>query len=223
MQPSCITESAPTVARPTLGSSVRHVDEVADLAAIFESAANVVVLRRRLGSGVTDDVDRLVGEVGFGVVLAVANDAELPRKLAGAFEGWPHLARDVATWAGVVADLSGSARVGIRLVRTDVAMCPRLHVDRVTLRAVCAYRGMGTEFAASEDVDRRWLGHAAEGRSDAESGLLRAPGCIQAAGEGDVVLLKGEEWPGNARRGAVHRSPAASPAHPRVVLTIDPL
>jgi hypothetical protein len=100
-------------------------------------------------------------------------------------------------------------------------MCPRLHVDRVTLRAVATYVGAGTEYLSNEDVDRRWLGHAARGAPDHLSGLVRSGGVIQAAQPGDIVLLKGEAWPENVGGGAVHRSPAVTDATPRVVMTLD--
>jgi hypothetical protein len=102
-------------------------------------------------------------------------------------------------------------------------MCPRFHVDRVTLRVVSTYQGRGTELVAHEHVDRRYLGHAARGAADEESGLLRVPGCVCVARPFDIVLLKGEAWPDNAGRGAVHRSPAASAEAPRLVMTLDPL
>ena len=78
-------------------------------------------------------------------------------------------------------------------------------------------------FVSNEHVDRSKLGHAAKGMRDEESGLLSSVQRILAADEGELVLLKGEAWPDNGGRGAVHRSPAVSDATPRLVLTLDPL
>lgn len=76
---------------------------------------------------------------------------------------------------------------------------------------------------AEQDVDRSWLGHAAKGRADELSGLMRPGAQIVRAAAGDVVLLKGDSWPGNAGRGAIHRSPAQSANEARLVLTLDAL
>jgi hypothetical protein len=48
-------------------------------------------------------------------------------------------------------------------------------------------------------------------------------GGVLAAQAGDIVLLKGETWPDNAGRGAIHRSASASAQTPRLVMTLDPL
>lgn len=134
-----------------------------------------------------------------------------------------HLAAELDFWSEVLAELTGCELVGVRLARLEAAMCPRFHTDTVTVRLVSTIMGNGTEYLAEEDVDRRWLGHAAQGKTDELSGLLRAGARIQRAETGDVVLLKGEAWRNNARRGAVHRSPQASPGPPRLVMTLEPL
>ncbi|MET0403973.1 MAG: DUF1826 domain-containing protein [Cystobacter sp.] len=67
----------------------------------------------------------------------------------------------------------------------------------------------------------RGLGHASRKAEDSE--LLLPGGSVRAASTGDLVLLKGEAWPDNQGRGAVHRSPTASTDTPRLVLTLDPL
>ncbi|KAL3139461.1 hypothetical protein ABBQ38_003791 [Trebouxia sp. C0009 RCD-2024] len=41
------------------------------------------------------------------------------------------------------------------------------------------------------------------------------------AGEWDIVVLKGNAFPGNEGYGAVHKSPAASEESPRLLLTLD--
>lgn len=102
-------------------------------------------------------------------------------------------------------------------------MCPRLHVDRVALRLVCTYHGPGTEFVPSERFDRTWLGHAWH-RDHARPQTTCEPNDgVLAARTGDIVLLKGETWPDNAGRGAIHRSASASAQTPRLVMTLDPL
>ena len=202
--------------------SVRTVHALADLTAIFESIVNVVVLRRAVPGELAPEVRQAIDQRSF-TRLAVVAPGVSQQQLAALLPDLPWLASDVHLWVEVLADLTGSERVGVRLATVETAMCPRLHVDHVTLRAVCTYGGPGTEYVANEDVDRRWLGHASRGMPDEDSGLLLRSRSVLAASPGDLVLLKGEAWPDNAERGAVHRSPIASAAAPRLLLTLDPL
>lgn len=156
-------------------------------------------------------------------MLTAVPGSQSQKALRAALLAAPGLAEDLAAWVDVLAELTGSERIGVRFARVSTAMCPRLHVDRVTLRVVGTYVGAGTEYLSNDDVDRRWLGHAARGAPDHLSGLLRPGGVIQAAQPGDIVLLKGEAWPDNAGGGAVHRSPAVTDSTPRLVMTLDPL
>ena len=95
-----------------------------------------------------------------------------------------------------------------------------LYADRVGLRLICTLRGPGTEWLDGTDVDRRWLGAA--GIADEATGLLRAGAVVHGLGAGDVGIFKGESWPGNHGRGAVHRSPASDGGW-RLLVTLDSL
>jgi len=204
-------------------SSVRRAATVADLTAIFETSANVVLHPRRLASGVQAEAERAASQRNFRLIASIAMSP------SGAFEPplalveLPALAADVLHWVEAFAELTGANLVGVRMARLEAPMCPRFHTDRVTLRLVATYLGPGTEVLAEQDVDRSWLGHAAKGRADELSGLMRPGAQIVRAAAGDVVLLKGDSWPGNAGRGAIHRSPAQSANEARLVLTLDAL
>jgi hypothetical protein len=202
--------------------SVRCVDEIAGLAELFDVGAHVVHLRRALPEGVRAAAWRLVAEPGLRVAVLVpltrAGRAQLREDVPSG-----DLAEELCFWAELMGELTGCTSVGIRCARLDAAMCPRFHVDRVGVRLVTTLVGPGTEYVASEHVNRAMLGHAAGGASDATSGLLRPGAVIARAEPGDVVLMKGESWPGNTGCGAVHRSPATQADAPRLVVTIDPL
>ena len=213
---------APTIGEPRSESSARSVDDVAALSALFEDAVNVVVLSRTLDSVIMGELQVALAQPSLRILTSVT-PSEGPGALMAQMTALPRLAQEVHFWTEVLAELTGCELVGVRLARLEAAMCPRFHVDKVTVRVVSAFAGHGTEYLAEEDVDRRWLGHAARGVSDEASGLMRPGARIRRAEASDVVLLKGEAWPKNAGRGAVHRSPAASSASPRLVLTLDPL
>jgi len=204
-------------------SSLRTVDDVPDLEVFFNPSVNVVTLRRTPTAGLVDEARRVVTrEEGFQRLFTLVPGAArstMEEELAE----FPRLADDILSWVDLVTDLTDAKLVGVRLTRATSAMCPRFHTDRVTVRLVTTYAGLGTEFVATQHADRGLLGHAAAGVPDEESGLLLKPDCIRQADPFDVVFLKGEAWPGNAGRGAVHRSPEASPSAPRLVLTLAPL
>lgn len=213
---------APTINEPRSGSSARIVDDVAGLSALFEEGVNVVVLSKRLDPVTIGEAQAALSRPLFRLLSSV-KPSDGPGPLRAQMTGLPHLAEEVHFWTEVLAELTGCEIVGIRLARLEAAMCPRFHVDKVTVRVVSTFAGDGTEYLAEEDLDRRWLGHAASGVSDEASGLMRPGARVRRAQAYDVVLLKGEAWPNNAGRGAVHRSPSASAASPRLVMTLDPL
>lgn len=202
--------------------SDRTVDSVAGLSAIFEEGVNIVALSRRLDAAIVEEARVALAQPSFRLLTSIT-PSNGPGALLAQLPEFSHLAAELHFWTEVLADLTGCERVGVRLARLEAAMCPRFHVDKVTVRVVSTFAGNGTEYLAEEDVDRRWLGHAAQGASDEASGLLRRGARIRRAAVGDVVLLKGEAWPDNTGRGAVHRSPGASSTSPRLVMTLDPL
>ena len=44
---------------------------------------------------------------------------------------------------------------------------------------------------------------------------------IQHLSEGDIALLKGDEWEGNEGFGVIHRSPSLNDNETRLLLTLD--
>jgi hypothetical protein len=125
--------------------------------------------------------------------------------------------RELAELYGVLADAED---LGLRLCVTRGQPCPRFHVDRVGLRLICTLRGPGTQWLEHADVDRRRLG--LPGTTDEASGLLRRGAVVQALAPFDVGIFKGEAWPGNGGRGAVHRSPPTDGGW-RLLATFDSL
>jgi Protein of unknown function (DUF1826) len=206
---------------PATGTA-RLVREVADLSVLFADDVNVVALSRPLESGLLEQVQSVLARPCFRVMTPLTPSQGVA-ELQARMPDLPRLAAEVHFWSEVLADLTGCEQVGVRLARVESAMCPRFHVDQLTVRVVSTFWGSGTEYLVEEDVDRRWLGHAAPGVEGEARGVLRAGARVRRAQAGDVLLLKGEAWPGNAGRGAVHRSPPASADAPRLVLTLDPL
>ena len=142
-----------------------------------------------------------------GALLGPAGDSPDLRRAIRALE------RDVAAVVrsfGQCAD-QPVAVVAVSLLRRT--LCSKLHVDHVPLRVMVTYLGAGTEIL-SEPASLA-ISLAARRGGDALGDLAKSlvggaalsAGAARCAEECEVVLLKGERWPGNEGRAIVHRSP----------------
>lgn len=188
-----------------------NADGLEDLARIFEPSVNLVRLRRTVPHGVQSYLNALEG-AGItlnGVRSIVLAGAPFPADALPDLPGRDALQREIQDLSELLADLTGCPRTGIRIEMPDQAMCPRMHVDHVTLRLITTWQGPGTEWLDEAGADRSLLG---------TDHVIRAQAFVHRANTGDILVLKGERWPGNSGGGVVHRSPPAEGARPRRVL-----
>jgi len=131
---------------------------------------------------------------------------------------WSDLRRLIPTFAAI----TGDDEVVVRLHTIRDGMCEKLHADYVTLRMLCTYAGPGTQWVAPGDVVREHLRRTDLPVEEANAAVLRHPNALRQVQAGDVLVLKGEMWPANPGRGAVHRSPPIDTSGPpRLLLRID--
>lgn len=113
------------------------------------------------------------------------------------------LVDDIAALAAVFAEIMATASLRLRLDVVATTPCPKFHIDSVTARLVCTYRGPGTEYGISTDGD--------EPRR-----VFRVP-------TGAPILLRGRLWPEGPPSGLLHRSPRLEGTdETRLVLVLDP-
>jgi hypothetical protein len=189
--------------------------DVAELARIFQPDCHLMCLRRQVPPDLAGFLHAAFasGALRSGRRAVIDAGAALPPDMLPDLPGRDAVHEDVSRLSGLLADLTGCPRAGVRIEVLDRAMCPRWHVDQVGLRLLTTWIGPATEWLAEHCADRRLLG------SDAV--MVDASG-IGRAGTGDVVLMKGEHWPDNAGRGVIHRSPALSTPHRvRIVAAFD--
>lgn len=143
------------------------------------------------------------------VILPPAAVAETVRALcdsAGTPDG-PERARlvdDIAALADVFAGLMRARLLRLRLDPVATDACRRFHVDAVTARLVCTYRGAGTQY-----------GLAAAGAD---------PGHVFSLPTGAAMVMRGTLWPERPASGLVHRSPPiAGSGATRLLLALDPV
>lgn len=79
--------------------------------------------------------------------------------------------------------------------------CSRWHRDNYTCRAIITYNGPGTEYVEHENVNFWELANC--GNNDH---IIRDKTQILSANAADILLMKGELFPGSAK-GLVHKSP----------------
>lgn len=153
-------------------------------------------------------------------------DPQAPR-LAGYFQHLPdsqgrdEFIADLHFMCQLYGDLLEPDQIGFRLRYLESAMCPKFHVDRVGVRLICTYYGQGTEWLENHNIDRAWLGNRAANLLEMEQRLIHDSSAIQNLPTGSIGLLKGESSEENTGNGIVHRSPAVTPAKPRLLMTLD--
>lgn len=114
------------------------------------------------------------------------------------------LVDDIAALAGVFAGLVRARWLRLRLDVVTTNACRRFHVDAVTARLVCTYRGTGTQYGVSTG--------GAEPRR-----VFTVP-------TGAPIILRGTSWPEQPRSGLRHRSPPIEgTGETRAVLVLDPV
>lgn len=195
----------------------RDVGEPADLALVLDPDCNLVRLARPVPAGLTDYLQaaHAAGVLRSGVRAELLPGAPLPADTLPDLPGRDALREEVRQLASLLADLTDCPKVALRIEVLERAMCPRLHIDHVGLRLLCTWIGPATEWLDDADADRSRLG---------TDDVMPDPSALRRADAGDILILKGEGWPGNAGHGVIHRSPALTPAQPlRIIAALDAL
>lgn len=190
---------------------------------IYEDDINIAVWQRELTDELAQTVKYILDTKPGLQLSATVTPQNAHNAISNALPDTPATAAlcdDISQLVDMFCSLFDLEQAGLRLVVLDRAMCPRFHVDRVPCRLVTTYQGIATQWLPHDFVDRTKLGTGNEGLPDEQSGLFQQAADIQQLNQGDVALLKGESWQGNAGAGLVHRSPHVADAR-RMLLTLD--
>jgi hypothetical protein len=194
------------------------------LSDIYREDTNIVIWQRNLSNELTAAVSEFLQKnAKKAVVLAVTpqNTHDVLKDTFGGSEALTTLSDDIALLVDMFCCLFDLKQAGLRLTILDRAMCPRFHFDRIPCRLVTTYQGIATQWLNHAVVDRSKLGADNQGKSDEQSGLFNNLEDINRLREGDVALLKGENWDETQGAGLVHRSPPVSAGERRLLLTLD--
>jgi hypothetical protein len=109
---------------------------------------------------------------------------------------------DVVALAVIFADLMQSPYLRLRLAAVTSNACRKFHIDAITGRLVCTYRGIGTQYGISRNG--------------------RDPSLVFTVPTGAPILLRGTHWPEKPASGLLHRSPPIEGSgETRLVLVLD--
>lgn len=111
---------------------------------------------------------------------------------------------DVAALSTMFATLMTTEHLRLRLEAVSTNACRKFHVDALTARLVCTYRGLGTQYGVS------YTG--------------ADPARVFTTPTGAPILLRGTHWSEQTASGVLHRSPPiAGTGATRLVLVLDPI
>lgn len=114
------------------------------------------------------------------------------------------LIADAAKLAGEFAQLMKAPGLRLRFDVVTTNACRKFHVDVLTARLICTYRGTGTQYGLS--------------LNGAE------PDDIFTVPTGSPIILRGKLWPEHPSAGVRHRSPPIEgTGETRLVLVLDPV
>lgn len=114
------------------------------------------------------------------------------------------LIEDISALAQIFSKLVCVKLLRLRLEAVSDDACRKFHIDAVTARLVCTYRGPGTQYGISTD------GHV--------------PRRVFSVPTGAPALFRGALWPEDPPSGLLHRSPPIEGTGlTRLVLVFDPV
>ena len=115
------------------------------------------------------------------------------------------LINDISALADMFSDVMDARWLRLRLDVVDGNACRRFHVDRITARLICTYRGTGTQYGVTTDANED-------------------PQTIHTVPTGSPFVMRGTLWPVTPDLGLLHRSPPIEgTGETRLVLVLDPI
>lgn len=111
---------------------------------------------------------------------------------------------DIAALAEMFGQVMRAPFLRLRLDVVTTNACRKFHIDAVTARLVCTYRGTGTQYGVAKNG--------------------ADPDPVLTVPTGAPFLLRGTKWPETPRSGLLHRSPPIEGSgETRLLLVLDPI
>jgi Protein of unknown function (DUF1826) len=212
----------------SVGCSARLANSAGVFEQLFEEQVQLCIWRRAPDEILRAYLERSVRSGAWERRMEVSvREPSLDEKVRGLLAGFEEdlgrvrWATELLCLIDLFAALSDTQRVGVRMVATPRCTCPRFHTDTGALRLLCTWVGEGQEWLAQEDGVATATGSMSVSNELSVAGRAHSGATVRRMDTFAVGVFKGEGWPGNRGRGAVHRSPR--PAHWRVWVALDSL
>ncbi len=192
-------------------NTVAITEDPASLNAFLDSGCAAAIWQRQTPSDIQAWLDGLdPAHLPRGRVIAprqavaetvrhICDTSDLP---TGPQRDW--LEADITALAARFAALLSPKFLRLRLDVITTNACRKFHIDAITARLVCTYRGTGTQYGISTD------------NAD--------PSRVFTVQTGTPILLRGTLWPAEPPAGLLHRSPPIEGSgETRLVLVLDPV
>ena len=115
-----------------------------------------------------------------------------------------HLIDDAAAMAAIFGEVMQTSHVRLRFDVVNDNACRKFHIDAVTARLICTYRGSGTQYGFAPDGEQ--------------------PDNVHSVSTGSAMLLRGTKWLEQPAAGLLHRSPPIEGTdETRLLLVLDPV
>ena len=194
-----------------LATNVSHVEDASRFKEVSKRNIGAVILQRQMSVDFQQWLNALAPQhlPSLRKIVPVEKAAEA---IAAAFEraGTPasanqdYLANDAIDLAKAFTSAMDVAHLRIRFDVINNNACRNFHLDQVTARLVCTYRGAGTQYKrAQPDTD---------------------PEQIFDVPTGSPIILRGASWQSDQKTGIVHRSPPIEGSgQTRLLYVLDPI
>lgn len=198
-----------TLAAP---EGVASADRPEGLSALHDAGCAAVIWQRRPLRSFQTWIDRLApDQLPEGRVIVPATETRRALREICALSGTPDSAErvrlidDAAALAEIFAAQMRARYLRLRCDVVTTNACRKFHIDAVTARLVCTYRGTGTQY-----------GIAARGAAE--------PDRVFTVPTGAPIVLRGSLWPARPPARLLHRSPPIEGSgETRLVLVLDPV
>ena len=187
------------------------VDDPASLDRFLRPECAAAIWRRQTPKNVQTWLDGLDAEVlpRGRVILPLQTVAHTVGHLcdmsglpAGPERDW--LQQDIVSLATMFLGLIDARFLRLRLDVVTTNACRKFHIDAITSRLVCTYKGTGTQYGTST--------------------YGKDPRRVFTVQTGSPILLRGTLWPAKPNSGLLHRSPPIEgTGETRLVLVLDPV
>jgi hypothetical protein len=166
-----------------------------DIQADIDECANAGRFGDRLAKEVTyEDPQELLQSLQS-ASDEIAAKASLPKGISQQIQD------DICAIGSIVGQICpNQKRLQVRLEIMGEGICSRWHRDRYVGRAIVTYNSHATQYTADKNVDFWELENCGNNKC-----IIRDTGEIQNVGVGDVLFIKGSQFPNST--GLVHKSP----------------